>query len=468
MKTLMKTVEETIATHEMLVGGETVLIGVSGGPDSLVLLHILSRLAPAYALQLHVFHLNHLMRGAAAEADAAFVARTAEQLGLPATVLSSDVPAYIKANNVSPEDGARQVRRELLRQVADEIGADRIALGHNADDRVETFLMRLLRGAGLDGLRSIPPVNGQIIRPLSDVWRADIEAYCLKAGLQPRTDETNLELDITRNKVRHELLKLLEAEYNPNIRAELRREMSSIDEDAALLSDLAHQAFTAAAERDKALIRLDRNALAALPVALQRRLIRLAALELAGDPQPLGFAHVADILAKVMEGKSGAVLDLPGGLSAAREYDTIVIKVSAPESAADKPVGSETVLSVPGVTTLPGTPYSVDARFADPSEFNKDAGPDVAWLDASLMQDTITARQRRPGDRIQPLGMRGRKKLSDLFIDEKTARDRRILEPVIETGGQIAWVASHRIDERFKVTAATKKILVLRLVRGSR
>ncbi len=463
-----KTVRDTIAANNMLSRGERVLVAVSGGPDSLVLLHFLATVTSAYSISLHVFHLNHLMRGAAASADAKFVERTAREMGIPATIMSADVPAYIKVNGVSPEDGARQVRRKLLLQVAEDTGAAKIALGHTADDRVETFLLRLLRGAGLDGLRSIQPVAGPIIRPLIDLTRGDIEAYCRQHRLEPRLDETNALLDMTRNKVRHHLLPLLEAEYNPNIRAELRREIASINEDTALLQCLAEESFVSVAAPAAGAVTLNRASLLAQPLAIRRRLLRLAALHTAGEPQALGFVNVDDILTKVVNGNSGAALDLPSGLSAAREYDTIVIRVSAPETVLDVPVGSETVLSVPGLTDLPEGLLAIDARFAPVEELDKTAGPDVAWLDAGLIEGPIIARPKLPGDRIQPLGMRGHKLVSDLFIDDKTARRLRDKEPVVLIGGRVAWVAGHAIDNHFKVTRATKKILVLSLVRGSR
>ncbi len=444
------------------------MVAVSGGPDSLALLYILAGIASDYPISLHVFHLNHLMRGDSGAADAEFVAQTARAMGVPATVLSADVPAFIKANGVSPEDGARRVRRSLMLQVAEDTGATKIALGHTADDCVETFLMRLLRGAGLDGLRSIQPIAGLIIRPLINLTRGDVEAYCREHNLEPRHDETNAIPDMTRNKVRLRLLPLLEAEYNPNIRAELRREMESINEDATLLQGLAEDSFASAAVPGEGVVSLDRSALLAQPLAIRRRLIRLAALRTAGEPQPLGFAHVDDILTKVVNGNSGAALDLPGGLSAAREYDTIVIKVSAPEPVLDAPVGSETILSVPGLTVLSGGLFAIDARVVPAEELDKTAGADVAWLDASLTAGSIVARRKLPGDRIQPLGMRGHKLISDLFIDDKTTRDLRDREPVVLIDGRIAWVAGHCIDENFKVTDKTKKILVLSLVRGSR
>ena len=461
MNSLIEKVKHTIVARGMLTGGETVLVGVSGGPDSLALLSVLDQLRGDYHLDLHVFHLNHLMRGAAQD-DADFVSRTAAEMGLPVTVLTADVPAYIKANKVSPEDGARQVRRELMAQVAEEVGAGKIALGHNADDRAETFLMRVIRGAGLDGLRSIPPVNGPIIRPLIDSDRAGIEAYCADAGLKPRQDETNLSAGAARNKVRLELLPLLEREYNPNLRAELRREIESIGDDTALLNALADAAFEAVAAMEEGAVRLERDALAGLPLALRRRVLRLAAAELAGDPQPLGFAHVADILDKVVAGSSGAALDLPGGLSAEREYDTILIRVSADEPAQKGLVDAETVLSVPGLTAVAGTGWSLEASWEDGAAIDKTAGPNLARLDWAAMSAPVTVRLNRPGDSFHPLGAGGRKKLSDLFIDAKAPRGQRKV-PVVETAGQIAWVAGWQIDERFKIKDSTTKILVLKL-----
>ncbi len=467
MKTLTDEVKRTIAKYGMLAGGETVLVAVSGGPDSLALLHVLNELKPEYDLDLHVFHLDHKMRGRFGREDADFVEATANRLKLPSTILEADVPAYILANKTSPEDGARQVRYELLGEVAEEIGADRIALGHTADDRVETYLMRVIRGAGLDGLRSIPPVNGDIIRPLIETTRALVLDYCAANKLKPRTDETNDENAYLRNKIRKGLIPLLEREFNPAFKEEITREIETIEADVELLDDLTEQAWDEAAEISGESVALDRATFLAQPLAIKRRLLRLAAEELAGEPSPLSFQNTVDIMEKVVGGDSGASLDLPGGLSARREYDTIIMEPAIEAPADEEPDFPATALRVPGVTRLDLLNMTIEAVFAAPDKLDKEAGEDVAFLDAGLVKGTGTVRPPRAGDRFTPYGMNGSKKLSDVFVDSKTPRPARRVTPVVEFNGRIVWVAGYRIDEKYKVTKRTKRMLVLRLLEGS-
>ena len=470
MKSLVQSVKRTIDRFGMLEGGETVLVSVSGGPDSLALLYVLRELSTDYDIELHIFHLNHLMRGKAAEADAVFVEETAKKLGVPVTVMIADVPAYIAENDVSPEDGARRVRRALIAQIAGEVGADKIALGHTADDRVETYLMRIIRGTGLDGLKSIQPVTGDIIRPLIAATRAEIMAYCAAGNLRPREDETNADTSILRNKIRHELIPLLAGNYNPAFRDEALREIAAIEGDLETIEEVAKQAWEEAAQEEtEAEVRFDREVFRALRPGIQRRLIRLAAEKLAGTPQLLTFSHVEDIIDKVVFGASGAALDLPLGLSVSREYDTILIRRRSAEGlpAAKTVDFTPRALCVPGLTRLDELDVTIDARFGAPDEVDAKAGEGVAFLDADLIEGNIQVRPVKSGDKFRPLGLKGTKKLSDLLIDEKVTRELRRRTPIVETEGKIVWVAGIRIDDRYKVTERTKKTLILKLLRGS-
>lgn len=467
MKSLVDEVKSTINKYGMLDGGETVLIAVSGGPDSLALLYILNELTPEYDLSLHVFHLNHMMRGQAGAGDAAFVEQTAEGLDLPSTIMEADVPAYIKSNKTSPEDGARQVRYCLMEEVAAEIGADRVALGHTADDRVETYLMRIIRGAGLDGLRSIPPVNGDIIRPLIATTRDSILDYCAHEGLRPRTDETNREAVFLRNKIRGELIPFLESEFNPAIKEEIRRQIDTIEADVELLDELTEIAWDSAAEIKEERVVLGRPAFLGFPLSIRRRLIRLASVELTGEPSPLDFQNASDILEKVVFGASGSALDLPEGLSARREYDTIIIEPVDKITVDEAPDWPATVLCVPGMTRLDLLNIAIESAITGPEAVDPKADNDTAFLDAELVKGGGLVRLPMAGDRFRPFGMKGEKKLSDFFIDGKKPRSARRTTPVVEFNGRIVWVAGCRIDDRYKVTARTKSVLVLRLLKGS-
>lgn len=342
---LLTRVRRTIERYHLFAPGERVVVGVSGGPDSLCLLHVLRRLRPEYELQLHVAHLHHGIRGAEADADAAFVAETASTWGMPCTVERVDVPALAAQPGVALEEAARQARYAFLARVARHIGARTIAVGHNADDQTETVLMHWLRGAGLAGLRGMLPVTPldtlrlallspkerpdtrglRLVRPLLEVPRAQIEAYCQTHGLQPRFDRSNLDTTFYRNRLRHELLPLLET-YNPQVRDILRRSAAVIADDYALLRAQLEQAWaqTVVAEGEKA-VEFDLAAWRALPRSLQRATLREAVHRLRRSLRNINWVHIENALWLAREKSTGAQATLPQGLVLTIGYDRLLV-----------------------------------------------------------------------------------------------------------------------------------------------
>ncbi len=283
MRELRQRVLQSIREEGLIPGGETILVGVSGGPDSICLLHILDHIKETLGVSLHVVHLNHMLRGAASDADAGYVSRLAQSLGLPATVAARDVPAYKREHRLSVEEAARQVRYDFFTEVAASLGARRIALGHNADDQMETILMHLVRGSGLAGLRGMQPLTFwrspasgaclTVVRPLLEIARKEIDAYCQAYALEPRSDSSNYSLDYTRNRFRHELVPLLES-YNPNVRAALLRTARAAADAVSYLEEQLSLIWDQVAREQPNGILLDAKALAALHPALRRHLLR--------------------------------------------------------------------------------------------------------------------------------------------------------------------------------------------------
>ncbi|RME37472.1 MAG: tRNA lysidine(34) synthetase TilS, partial [Thermoflexia bacterium] len=345
MDDLLDEVREFIQRHRLLTPGDRVVVGVSGGPDSLCLLHLMLRMQEEYSLALHVAHLHHGARGEDADADAAFVADLARKWGLPVTVERVDVPAVARAHKLAFEEAARRVRYGFLAHVAGQVGATKVAVGHNADDQAETVLMHFLRGAGPAGLRGmrpatplseyrlleqgspflLPPVLPTLIRPLLAIPRKRIEAYCAEHGLQPRLDRSNLDTTYFRNRLRHELLPLLET-YNPNIRRRLLHTAEVIAADYELLTHLRDQAWQEVVRQaTREAIFLDRAAWAAQPLSLQRALIREAAYRLRPHLRDVDFVHVEAAVRVAMERETGARATLPGGLSLLVDYDVLIV-----------------------------------------------------------------------------------------------------------------------------------------------
>ena len=489
MTDLLRQVRLTIERHDLLAPGDGVVVGVSGGPDSLCLLHVLLRLGEELRLQLHVAHLNHGARGPDADADAEFVASLATEWGLPATVDKQDVPALARARQMAFEETARRVRYAFLARVAQEVGARRIAVGHNADDQAETVLMHFLRGAGPAGLRGMLPLtpvtdyrliglpSGQpapdIIRPLLEIPRSEIERYCAEHGLKPRFDRSNLDTTYFRNRLRHELLPLLET-YNPNVRARLCHTAAVIADDYAVLTTVREQAWdTVVREQRETAIVFDRAGWQALPVALQRATLRQAAYRLRRTLRDVDFVHVENARQVGLKAETGAQATLPMGLVLAVGYDTLTVGDAGDAGPPpDEPLlwGTEPLpVQVPGTTPLPDSEWALQADVLDEWDVRQiAANPDpwTAHFDSDRLSGPLVLRSRRQGDRFRPQGMGGhRVKISAFMTNLKIPYAWRPQVPLLAAGDEIVWVCGRRIGEGVAVGPATRRVVRLQFAR---
>jgi len=485
-------VQQTIDRHDLLAPGETVVVGVSGGPDSLCLLHILLRLQERYDISLHVAHLNHGARGNDSRADAQFVRKIARRWKVPATIEERDVPALARDHKLPFEEAARRVRYAFLARVAHEVGACRIAVGHNADDQSETVLMHFLRGSGPAGLRGMLPVTPitdyrllepflrsegadellgglpelTIIRPLIDVPRFAIEQYCVGQKLQPRFDRSNLDTTYFRNRLRHELLPLLET-YNPRVRQRLRHTAAVIAADYDLLMQLQADAWSRVVQTDRGdAIELDLQAWRQLPVSLQRSILRRAVYRLRQTLRDVDFVHVENARLVALHGKTGDQATLPKGLMLTVGYATVTLADEGREAGApDEPLlaRSDSILvRLPGVTELPGSPWVLKAEVlpqVDGGLVCPRVSKWIAVLDVDALGTPLELRPRRPGDRFSPQGMGGHSvKVSDFLVNIKVPRAWRSAVPLLVSAGQIAWICGRRVGEQFAVRETTRRV----------
>ncbi|MGQ9599262.1 MAG: tRNA lysidine(34) synthetase TilS [Anaerolineae bacterium] len=502
MTTVLDRVRQTVEQYHLLAPGEMVVVGVSGGPDSLCLLHVLCRLRGEYGLSLHVAHLHHGLRGAEADADAEFVRALAADWSLPCTVERADVPALARAHRLAVEEAARRARYAFLAQVAGAVGAHTIAVGHHADDQTETVLMHWLRGSGLAGLRGMLPLtslsdyrllspmlqgsaplpNLRLIRPLLEVTRAEIMAYCDHYRLNPRFDRSNLDTTYFRNWLRHEVLPLL-ARHNPNVREVIRRSARVIADDYALLRTLLEEAWSQvvlpatrgsgdpSVPLDKIVFK--RSAWQALPPSLQRATLREAIHRLRWSLRDINFIHVENALQVARDGTTGAQATLPRGLMLTVGYEHLVIadaETAGLPSLPDwplLPVGSGPLaVAVPGDTELPGSEWRLRAKVCDradlPPDWEVNPDPWRAYLDAEAVGPRPALRTRRPADRFQPLGLGGHTvKLADFWTNQKVPRALRDRLPLLIGEVGIAWVCGWRVDERARVHDRTERVLLL-------
>jgi tRNA(Ile)-lysidine synthase len=457
-----------IRKEGLLIPGQTLVVAVSGGADSVCLLYMLAGLQNELDVHLHVAHLDHRLRGGQARADARYVAGLARRLGLPATIESRDVKAYRRERRLSLEEAAREVRYAFLAEVATAAGADRVAVGHTADDQVETILMHLIRGSGLGGLRGLRPLSRRagagrgltIVRPLLLLGREETAAYCQSRHLRPRTDISNLSPEPFRNRIRLQLLPELR-KYNPRIDAALLRTARLAAADLDFIEAEVARRWREVAREERGLVVLDRAKLAALPPALQRRLLREAVSRWPGGLKDIEAGHIENLL-EALEKPAGKAIGLPGGLSFIVEHDRFLLADDGASSCPFPPLKGETPLNVPGRSSLPGwdiraevVPRAAGEGLTAPSDSL------TAVFDLAATGDKLSVRSRRPGDLFQPLGLGAAKKLANFMIDARIPRAWRRCVPVVVSPGRIVWVVGWRIDERVRVTEATGTLLRL-------
>ncbi len=452
---LIKRVKETIDDLGMLRGGEKVGVAVSGGVDSVVLLDLLGQLSGELKLSLVVLHLEHGIRGEESRRDEAFVQRLAQERGLLFHSERVDTPSFAREEKLSLEEAARELRYRFFEAAHRQLGLERIALGHTADDQVETVLMAFLRGGGLRGLKGIPPVRGPYIRPLLRLWREEIEAYARRRGLRWVMDSSNLETAFLRNRVRQELIPFLEA-FNPRIKGRLLEMAEVLREEDEALEAVAAEALEGMVHRERKRLRLSLEELLRLPRGVRSRLLGRLVSEI--SRRPLSYRH-HQALGEVMEGKARAA-ELPSGIRASREGPFLFV---GPEEA--PPEVEERLLEVPGVTRLEELDVEIEAEVYH-GEPPQGPSPEVALLEYDKLKFPLRVRGMKEGNRFVPSGMMGTKKLQDFFTDEKVPRSRRRSIPLVLSGEEICWVVGFRVDERFRAKGGSRKVLLLRAKRA--
>ncbi|HLF75113.1 MAG TPA: tRNA lysidine(34) synthetase TilS [Anaerolineales bacterium] len=456
-----------------------VIAGVSGGPDSLCLMSVLRKTGH----RVIVAHFNHKLRPEA-DADANIVEQTAARLNLPSVVESGEVRAFADAEKLSIEEAARILRYRFLMEQARRFKAQAVAVGHTADDQVETVLMHLIRGAGLDGLKGMtyrtvihtfdPEIP--IVRPLLGVWREETVVYCAANGLRPRHDPSNASLDFFRNRLRHLLIPTLES-YNPRFREVLWRTSRSLAGDYEILSHVLDEAWKDCIAQEKAeFVAFDSLALAERPVGLQRNLVRRAMERLHPGDLDVSYATLERAAGFIAAHDRRTRMDLTGGLHLLREGPLIYVvagNVTLPiERWPQMPDGSSTVpVKIPGQVQLSGgwrltcERWNIASLAMEQARSNEN--PFQVWLDAKGIPDVLELRVRQEGDRFEPLGMDGHEvKISDFFINVKLPQRARDRWPLLCMGEKVVWVPGYRPAHTFRLTNSTRQALYFSMTRG--
>lgn len=461
MKDLLKSVKETIEKYSLIRPGDRIIVALSGGVDSVVLLDILSKLREGMTSDLIVAHVNHGIRGKDSDRDAEFAKNLAKQYGFPFYGKKIDIPHLQSVLQGSPQEIAREERLQYLEQLAEKIEGHKIALGHNWDDQSETVLMRLIRGAGPTGLRGMGHSRGKFIRPLLDISRSEIAEYALTHKLKNVEDESNKSDAYLRNKIRNKLIPQLEKEYNPEIKSALIRLATILREEDRFLDRLCTDLFTKHAKVQTGEVVFDIVELLKLDQSLRARLIRMALRTVKHDLRKITHHHIDIIEELILSQAPQKQLDLPDDIKVYRVYSSLIIVLGESSYLAARGRPFEYKMMAPGSTFIKELGISVNSEVLQKNGYGRGFvfKPTVAFFDFDKLSRNLSLRSVKPGDAFQPYGMTGSKKVSDYFIELKIPSSQREMVPLLATDDDVAWVVGYRVSEKYKIDRWSTKIL---------
>jgi len=469
----LKKIEQTIKKYKMLSLNDKVLVAVSGGPDSVALLDLIFQLSSKYHLKLWIAHFNHKLRGRESDLDQKLVKELAQKYKLK-FITAQASPNWWKKQKGSIEEKARELRYQFLLRTAQKIRANKIALGHNEIDQAESFLINLLRGSGALGLSSIPPVRDQFIRPLIETTREEIIHYLKVHSLPFRIDRSNFDQRFLRNRIRSQLLPALKS-YNPAIVKTIFRTAEILREEEKFLEENAFLAFDKLAQLEKDKVIFSAQQFLLLPKPIQRRILRLAIAHIKTDLRRISFEHIFQFENLLNSRSRSGKIDLPESVQIQKSYDQIIIQRKKPEPKSQFKLFKLNLKKFSqNLTISKNFKIKILIKPSNYQEFKKQFQPqkrqsifsshsDQAWLALDNIQSPLFLRPPKPGDRIQPIGMKGRKKLKDIFMELKIPIQQRKIYPVIASKTQIIWLPGYSISEKARLKPHSRKILFLSL-----
>ena len=456
---LLKRVKRTIEQFHLLDQGDRLIVGVSAGVDSMVLLDILNTLRQEFDLFLIVAHVNHGLRAIESEKEAELVRKESARLGLPFEYGEFNAKEFQESEGLSLQDAARRIRFQFFHELLQKYHAGKIVLGHNADDQVETVLLRLFRGSGVKGLKGMLPMrDGKLIRPLIEVWKIEIEAYAREKNIPYLLDSSNLKKDYLRNKLRLDLIPLIEEKYQPRFKKAVARTSTLLREENDYLERGAEEAYQEVVREEEGQITFKFSAYQSLHHAIRWRLVQKILKrmnhDLLMDEEKGG--EVTMIYSQLEEPPPSFFKEIAHDLCLEKRYDRISLRKGRV-----KPIPPfEVELHVPGRTYIGEIEKEVVTEEVNRKKTEAiHPSPTITFFDYQRLQFPLRMRNFRPGDRFQPLGGKGSQKLKEFFIDRKIPKFERPRIPLLISGEIIAWIVGYRIDERMKVTSETKRML---------
>ena len=486
---------EAIRANHLIENGDRVVVGVSGGADSVCLLHVLHSLSRALQIKLYAVHINHMLRADEADGDERYTADLCEELGIQLSSTRIDVGAMSKSLGISLEEAGRKARYGEFSRCAQAVGASVIAVAHNRNDQAETVMMNIMRGSGIAGLSGMEYKKGKIIRPLLDISRDEIERYCTEAGLSPRTDSSNLTEEFTRNRVRLGLFPYIMENFGINMEVSLCRLSAHAAKDNSFLDECASKAYLAALNvkqkgqvkgkeqgqdqgqdrrqdqgGGKGQVELNAEKLMSLHPAVLNRVLKLAITDVAGSSKGIASVHYQSLTDLIVKGRTGAIAELPGGIRGVFAYGVLKIFISHSDYSNSEDINFCVDLNIPGTVRVPELEATVTACIVRDTNIDNYPqlvyNPFMQFFDYDKLNRGIIIRNRRMGDRFAPFGSNGTKKLKEYFIDSKVPREQRSMIPLICMDDEIVWVIGDKISDKFKVTENTKSILRIKYSGG--
>lgn len=459
---IINSVRQTIKRENLIEKNDKILIALSGGPDSICLLDIMIKLKDEYNLTLYAAHLNHRIRGIDAQEDSLFCQKICKKNNVTFFVKNIDIPELAVQQSRGVEEVARDVRYDMFFDIKNKLGINKIAVAHNLDDQAETMLMKMFRGSGIQGLRGIDYKRKDgIIRPLLDIYKSQINEYCDVNNLNPRIDKTNFESDYSRNKVRLDLIPYIENNYCENIKQILSRTANVIRDDYNYIEEVSkeHYELLVKNKSDDEII-LDLPLLKNTDTAIQKRVIRLAILDIMGNLNNIENVHIVDSLS-LLEKSDGKIINLPKNLKAYIKNEDYVITTKNQENEEityqyNIEINGKTVVNEIGLTVTTSVLPAKDSLALPVSKY-------IKVFDYDKIIGSLYLRSRKIGDKLSPIGLTGTKKIKDILINKKIPADTKYMFPIISDDEQILWLLGYRISENYKIDDNTQRVIRIQL-----
>lgn len=457
-------IKEEIINNSIIEKGDFVLVALSGGPDSMAMSEFLRTIKNEFNLKLACFHLNHMLRGKESDADEKFVIDYCKRNNIKLIVEHINTKEYCKKNRLSIEDGARKIRYELLEKCANEISANKIALAHHADDQIETFFMRLIRGTGIDGLSVMKQTRGNIVRPFLNIYKDEILGFLKKEKIKYRADHTNLLPHFYRNKIRLKVLPEID-KINASWRKNVTRSIRLIQSDTKYLSGIANKEFLKLAKTSKKNVVIELNRLAGIEKQIQNRIFRLAIELLKGNLLGIDQKHI-EVISSQLKKEKNFKLSLPGKILVCREYEKLIFAIGGNKKMA--PIKEGIPLLAAGETKIENIKLKIISstkKVKKGETLHKliSCKKEIITIDADKIKLPLIIRSYLPGDRFKPLGAKGSKKVHGYFIDKKISPTEREKALVVLSVDEIIWLVGYEISESVKISDKTKNVLTLKL-----